>query len=266
MILLINIVEIKNKLGNGCTNPFVVWCDDGQTYIVKFPGNCQGKKSLVNEFIASNLCEYLELPIFNYNLIKVKLSDYNDKTKNEIISLEGTAFGTVYNDNALTVLNSNMIANASNKNDAIKILLFDILIGNFDRNKGNLMIDSISKKIFMIDHTHIFSLGTIWDEFQLPRLIDEEFDISKLNQFNYNNIIESIKFDETFYIELNKFIKKVKNVNKEIINNIMENIPNDWDVSDKEKRLLVEYIYNRFNRVDEILNLLNIKGGDNNEN
>ena len=34
---------LKNKLGNGCTNPFVVWCDDGQTYIVKFPGNCQGK-------------------------------------------------------------------------------------------------------------------------------------------------------------------------------------------------------------------------------
>ena len=265
VILLVNIVEIKDKLGNGCTVPFVVWCDDGKTYVVKFPGNEQGIKTLVNEFIASNLCEYLELPIFDYNLIKVKMSDYNDKTKNEIIPLEGTAFGTLYNDNALTILNSRMISKASNKNDAIKILIFDLLIGNYDRNKGNLMIDSISKKIFMIDHTHIFDLGTLWDEFQLPRLIVEKFDINKLNKFNFNNIIESIKIDEEFKNELNKFVKKVKNINREFIKNIMKNIPNDWNVSDKEKNLLIDYIYNRFNRVDEILDLLNIKGGDNSE-
>ena len=262
---MVNIVEIKNKLGNGCTIPFVVWCDDGKTYIVKFPGNEQGVKALVNEFIASNLCEYLELPIFNYNLIHVKISDYNDKTKNDIVPLEGTAFGTIYNDNALTVLNSRMISKAKNKNDAIKILIFDILIGNFDRNRGNLMIDSISNKIFMIDHTHIFDLGTIWDEFQLPRLIDEKFNINNLNQFNFNNIIESIKIDKEFNNELNKFINKIKNIDKEFINNIMKNIPNDWNVSDKEKILLTNYIYNRFNRVDEILDLLNIKGGDNSD-
>ena len=277
---MVNIVEIKNKLGNGCTIPFVVWCDDGKTYIVKFPGNEQGVKALVNEFIASNLCEYLELPIFNYNLIHVKISDYNDKTKNDIVPLEGTAFGTIYNDNALTVNISRLrnklkeyilfdvevkISKAKNKNDAIKILIFDILIGNFDRNRGNLMIDSISNKIFMIDHTHIFDLGTIWDEFQLPRLIDEKFNINNLNQFNFNNIIESIKIDKEFNNELNKFINKIKNIDKEFINNIMKNIPNDWNVSDKEKILLTNYIYNRFNRVDEILNLLNIKGGDNSD-
>ena len=71
-MLLVNVVGIKNKLGNGCTIPYVVWCDDGNTYVVKFPGNEQGVKTLVNEFIASNLCEYLELPIFQYNLINVK--------------------------------------------------------------------------------------------------------------------------------------------------------------------------------------------------
>ena len=152
-----------------------------------------------------------------------------------------------------------------NKNDAIKILIFDILIGNYDRNKGNLMIDSLSKKIYMIDHTHIFGLGTLWDEFQLPRLVNEKFEIETLNQFNYNNIIESLKIDKEFYIELNKFIEKVKNINKDFIKNIMNNIPNDWNVSKREKELLVEYIYNRFNRVNEILYLLHIKDGDNSE-
>ena len=51
-MLLVNVVEIKNKLGTGCTIPYVVWCDDGNTYVVKFPGNEQGVKTLVNEFIA----------------------------------------------------------------------------------------------------------------------------------------------------------------------------------------------------------------------
>ena len=264
-MLLVNIIEIRNKLGNGCTIPFVVWCDDGKTYIVKFPGNDQGVKALVNEFIASNLCEYLELPIFNYSLINVKLNDYNNETQDEILPIEGTAFGTEYNDNALVVLNSGMIYKSINKNDAIKILIFDLLIGNFDRNKGNLMIDSVSKKIFMIDHTHIFGLGTIWDEYQLPRLINEEFKIESLHKFNYNNIIGSIIKDSSFYIELNKFITKVKNINKEFIYDIMNKIPNDWNVTQKEKDLLVDYIYIRFNRVNEILDLLNIKGGDNSE-
>ena len=264
-MLLVNVVEIKNKLGNGCTIPYVVWCDDGNTYVVKFPGNEQGVKTLVNEFIASNLCEYLELPIFQYNLINVKKEDYNENTENDIVPLEGTAFGTIYNDNALIILNSGMIAKSVNRNDAIKILIFDILIGNNDRNKGNLMIDSVSKKIYMIDHTHIFGIGTLWDEYRLPRLIGDEFKIEALNQFNYNNIIESIKMNENFYNELHKFIKKVKNINKDFIENIMKNIPNDWNVSNKEKSLLVDYIYKRFNRVDEILNLLSIKGGDNSE-
>ena len=59
----------------------------------------------------------------------------------------------------------------------------------------------------MINHTHIFDLGTLWDEFQLPRLIVKKFDINKLNKFNFNNNIESIKIDEEFNNELNKFVK-----------------------------------------------------------
>ena len=66
---MVDLVEVKNKLGNGCTVPYVVWCDDGNTYVVKFPGNPQKEKALVNEFIASKLCDYLGLPIMEYNLI-----------------------------------------------------------------------------------------------------------------------------------------------------------------------------------------------------
>lgn len=158
-----------------------------------------------------------------------------------------------------------MISSTKNNYDAIKILIFDLLIGNFDRNKGNLMVDSVTKKLIMIDHTHIFDIGAIWDEYQLPRSIKEKFDISKLHQFNYNNIIGSIRFDKDFYNELNIFINKVKNININYIKNVIDRIPVDWEVTIKEKELLVKYIYERFNRIDEILDILNIKGGVHNE-
>ena len=63
------IVEIKNKLGNGCTIPFVVWCDDGKKYIVKFPGNEQGLKALVFDLgtILMNFnCQDLKKKFTNY--------------------------------------------------------------------------------------------------------------------------------------------------------------------------------------------------------
>lgn len=55
---MLEIVEINKKLSNGCTVPYVVWCNDGKKYVVKFPGNPNGDKALINEFIASRLCEY----------------------------------------------------------------------------------------------------------------------------------------------------------------------------------------------------------------
>lgn len=125
------------------------------------------------------------------------------------------------------------------------------------------MIDEKSKKIYMIDHSHIFNLGTLWDEVQLSRLINGNFEKDNLNPFNYNLMMEAIKInDEKFNKELAEFINKVKNIDKNFIINIMDNLPDDWNVTPKEKELLVKYIYNRFIRVDEVINILNLKGGE----
>lgn len=262
---MLDIIEIKNKLGNGCTIPYVVWCSDNNSYVVKFPGNPEGKKTLVNEFIASRLCEYLKLPIMEYKLINVKTKDYKDYMKDDIEFVSGTAFGTVYDDNALPILNSKMISKTYNSYDAVKILIFDLLIGNFDRNNGNLMIDSVTKKLIMIDHTHIFELETLWDKYQLPRVINNEFCISRLNQFNYSNIIATFKYDKTFFDELKLFIKRVKNIDRIYVEHIMKDIPYDWNVTADEKQLLIEFIISRFSRVDEIIELLKLNGDDNDE-
>ena len=178
---MIEISEIKNKIGLGITNPYRVSCNNKKTYAVKFPGNPGGKKVLINEFICSELGKKLNLPILNSALIQVKLSDYSSYMKNDLNLIEGTAFGTEYNDNAMPVISPRMIINSTNKNDAIKILIFDLLVANYDRNEGNLLIDAKANKIIMIDHSHVFDIGPLWDKYQLPRLIHDEFNINKLN-------------------------------------------------------------------------------------
>lgn len=40
-----NIDRVLEKVGNGITIPYYVKCDDGNVYVVKFPGNCEGKKA-----------------------------------------------------------------------------------------------------------------------------------------------------------------------------------------------------------------------------
>lgn len=266
MILLVDIVEINNKLGNGSTHPYVVWCNDGNKYVAKFPGNPEREKSLVNEFICSKLCSYLELPIMPYELINVRLDNYKQEMlEDDILLLEGTAFGTIYDDRLVLVLNSDSIKKTMNHNDAVKILIFDLLIGNNDRNRGNLMINSNSKELIMIDHTHIFNIGVVWDEWQLARLETEPFDTSRLNRFNYVNLINSFVFNSAFYNELDDFIDKVKSITEEIVEIFLEDLPEDWNISSNEKKAIVSFVVNRFHRVDEVLELLNLRGGDSSE-
>lgn len=262
---IIKIIEIKSRIPNGCTNPYIAWCDDGNTYVVKLPGNPEGKKALINEFVASKLCDILELPNLKYNLISVSANNYNSNMNEYVECIDGTAFGTVYDDNLLLVLNPKQIFEVINNNDAIKIIIFDLLIGNNDRNKGNLMIDSVTKKLTIIDHSHIFELETLWDAVQLERITNEKFDVSKLNQYNYNNLIESVNYSQEMYKELYDFVNKIKKVKKEQIIGIIDLIPADWNITNEEKNALVNYIYNRFQRIDEILEILNIKGGVINE-
>ena len=259
---MLKIVQIKKMITNGCTNPYIVLCNDNNNYVAKFPGNVQGKRALVNEFIAANICNELQLPILKFELIKVEKSNYNDLTYGVVDSIAGTAFGTLFNDNLFPVLSPSRITKTNNKYDAIKILIFDILIGNNDRNPGNLFIDGKTNKITMIDHTHIFLLDTLWDDTQLKKIMNDEFEILRLNQYNYNNIIESITINDNLCCEVNEFRKKIKNVSKAFLKQIMNEIPDDWEVTNEEKEVLIDFIYNRFQRVDEVISILGIESGE----
>ena len=68
----ITIIDIERKIPLGITNPYIVKCSDGKKYVAKFPGNPEGTRVLINEYVCAELAKLLELPIPNFKLINIQ--------------------------------------------------------------------------------------------------------------------------------------------------------------------------------------------------
>lgn len=255
------IVEIERKIPLGITNPYIVKCSDDKKYVAKFPGNPDGTKVLINEYVCAKLAKLLGLPIPNYKLIQV-----NDilKYENALVDIDlvnGTAFCSEFIDKATNVPGYYVLTRTSNKYDAIKILIFDVIVGNNDRNPGNLLINLKNNSLVMIDHSHVFVYEALWNENNLSELIGSNIDLSKMNKFNFNNL--SLCLNDTNYkTVILEYINRIKCIDDSKISNILNTIPEDWNITIREKEVLKEFLLDRLHRINEICALLNIEGGD----
>lgn len=100
----------------------------------------------------------------------------------------------------------------SNTDSYEKILLFDHLIYNKDRNKGNLLIyfGKGDKLLYIIDHTHVFKNQTIWDQNCLRQgMIENDFkDLEILNENRYEFFLLARKLLMSHYLVKQRYLKK----------------------------------------------------------
>ncbi len=255
------IVDIERKIPLGITNPYIIKCSDGKKYVAKFPGNPEGTKVLVNEYVCVELAKLLGLPIPNYKLIQI---DNIQKYKNVLTDIDlvnGTVFCSEFIDKATNVPGYQVLTKISNKFDTIKILIFDVIVGNNDRNPGNLLINLKNNSLIMIDHSHVFVYEALWNEHNLKELVGSKIDISKMNKFNFENLSLCLN-DNNYITEILEYINHIKCLKDSKIDEILDNIPNDWNILDIEKKILKEFLLDRLHRINEICIMLNIEGGD----
>ena len=104
----------------------------------------------------------------------------------------GKAFYSTFMPKTTKLLPS-IIGLMKNKEDFIKILLFDHIIFNSDRNEGNLLVrfykGDISLKV--IDHTHVFINQALWDSACLERAMEEN-DLLSTKVLEYNERLYSM--------------------------------------------------------------------------
>lgn len=167
-------------------------------------------------------------------------------------------YSTYYEKN--TILKSGIIKFIVNKETIYKLIMFDHLVYNKDRNPGNLLVEFKAKSIYLtvIDHSHVFKNQTIWDKQCFKQGIEDndflDTDIMEYNDVLYSMFYRNIFFTKELLMECGNAFKKT--LTAEILSNIISKIPSAWGVSNDDLKALKEYIIYRLNHIEEICDMI----------
>lgn len=244
--------QFVDNIKAGTTFPMKYKASDNNIYACKFFDDCSGRKHLINEFISYHIACLLDLPIPEAKLIRVKKellpSKIDDKRNGEIFC--DLAFGSRWINRAQPKVNPLHLEQCCNTEQIPKIIFFDQFILNNDRafNDGNLIFEFKSKKIYIIDHSHVFLQSLLWTsetlntdkELLLVPTFSKKNNHMLLNYVNGHSPFDN--FVDTFKMSLDK--------NKII--SIVKSIPKEWNLTIEEENSLIDFLVYRLNLCDKI--------------
>lgn len=188
------IQQLCNNISIGSTEPIFAILEDGTQAIVKLKNGPEGNLVLFNEYLCYRLAILLDIPMPHSGICIM-----NEKTEIQDAGIAdasnyGQAFYSTFMPKT-TKLISTIIGRINNKEDFIKVILFDHVIFNSDRNPGNLLVsfykDNISLKV--IDHSHVFINQALWNSSCLERAMKEN-DLSNTKILEYNRYLYDMFF------------------------------------------------------------------------
>lgn len=258
---MFNIKQIINCIKSvkiGITEPVIVQADDGVNYVMKYLHEYCTGKILFNEIVSYRLGLLLGVPmpkcyIGSININSVNNSDILSKTTYP----DSCVFLSEYR-KGNTNIAPNILKNATNQNDIPSIILFDQIILNEDRgmNPGNIYYDRKEKKILAIDHSHVFKLGEIWDVAQVTKLIEDcPLLIDSITKRAYSLMLPYMSGHSPFHT-VNKRILAI--TDKEI-NDLFEDIPEEWGISAEEIAIINKLIYTQLHCCSDIIDMIKAK-------
>lgn len=236
----------------GTTKPFYLDCN-GVTYVAKVIDDDVGHKHLVNEYVCYCLAKILEIPIPDAALIQLDNNIINSTDFLKVRNIKSNLlFGSKLIQSSQTNIAPPFLEIIINKEDIPSIILFDQIIFNDDRatNKGNLIIDFKKKTLNAIDHTHVFKDGALWSSSSL-RSINEnkEYLVRNFDGKYYKMLLRYVSGNSPFA----KILRIISSLKKEQIIEIVENIPDEWNISSDEKLALIDFLWHRISNKESIL-------------
>lgn len=156
--MTIEIIEIMGRSEQGITRPFICRGDDGQVYFVK--GRGAGARSLICEWIASQIGARLGLPIAPFELVEVPQELLAIAMRDDSAELgAGMAFAS--RKLPVVELSASHLEYVSGELQR-DVLAFDWWVHNADRTLGeaggnpNLFWDVEQEGLVVIDHNQAF--------------------------------------------------------------------------------------------------------------
>ncbi len=261
---MVKVLSINRFLGVGVTHPYVAQLEkDGEVFIgfIKLKNNPEGTLCLINELICYRLAKKLEIlmPESGVAVIDEKTTDNTGEGLMKLESL-GHCFYSRRLEMAVP-LNQKTMNLIDNKDAYEKIIVFDHIIFNKDRNAGNVLLSAKKREkvLYIIDHTHVFKNEAIWDSNCLRQGIKD-------NDYLSEEILSSCN-GETYYlfaqdkpISLNSLTlvaEKFKQLcSSSIIDDIVKDIPVDWPINDEMVEALKDYLLYRLDHINEICSMI----------
>jgi len=249
-----HIKTIQHNIGNGITEPKFATTDSNTLVVIKTLNGPEGNLVLFNEYFCYRLAILLGIKMPTSGICYI---DNNTEILSTNVTNANRGFG-FYSTYLLKVipLIETIISLIKNKEDFYKILLFDHLIFNTDRNKGNLLVGYSKSNIFLyaIDHSHVFINQAIWDASCLKRgIANKDYFSTKIlenNKYLYNMFLKTMPFDISIIKSLIPLFQT--SITRTFMENIIESIPKDWIPENKDIKALFEYLIYRLEYLEDI--------------
>lgn len=228
-------VQLIESIPKGYSKPQRILFSDGRTYAVKFKNNPSGTRILVNEYISGKLAQLLSLPVVPFEIVEIS----DDFIKANPIFLKhkfqsGHQFASLFIDNCIHFPKDSFNdVNIKNRDHLARIIVFDLWIGNTDRKEGNLLLEPQQNGeyyLHIIDHGRIFADAkwTIKTLKKKPKMVIED----RVHK-RFVSLLQSQN-------EIQAAIRKILALPDERISDVIDSIPDDWDVSKIEREALVD--------------------------
>lgn len=239
----------------GGSQPHLIGCSDGHYYVVKFPNNPQGIRTLANELLCARLAGLLSLPVPPAAVIAVS-NDLIERSTEMYIELErgrmpceaGFCFGSRYPDPQSAIFDTwprRRLVDVENMRDFAGMLAFDIWVSNTDfrqvrfartASKGNY-------RVTMFDNGDAFCRNE-WRFRDKPRLA--------VHPCTY--FYESADGLDAF----EPWLSRIEiDMDEGALRTATNGIPSEWYHSDREAlNQLLEQLYERRSRVRALISAL----------
>ena len=235
-------VEFIRRMRGG-SQPFLMGCDDGETYVVKFRNNPQHVRILANEMLACRLASLIQLPVPGQAFVQVSesLISGTPLLKFETAGREeqcaaGVHFGSRFPGSpsqtlVVDFLPDRLLRRVSN--------LASIFLGAYVLDKWTCNCDGGRYSATLIDHGFCFNDG----EWNFP-------DSPIRSLYPRRLVYESVRGLHSF----EPYLSRVENIEASELEQCLREVPREWCGDGPEQiSRLAEQLYERRRRVRQLI-------------
>ncbi|GKU82896.1 HipA family kinase [Niallia sp. NCCP-28] len=233
---------MKRKL-DGKSQSLLLTCSDGNDYVVKDirPGF---EKSLANEWIGYCIGRFLGLPIPFAQIVEMPEDFFQNYPDIKDIPSK-YQFASMYVPACQNGHEVGTIKAVSNASCLAGIIAFDYWLYNRDRTRKNILFqkDGGNYRVIIMDHAEIFNSYN-WQKDDLSKLP------AGIIKSATHQLIHSFVPDKCMYKES---LQTIQAMPIHLLKEIVACIPEEWHVTEEEKKAIVETLIKRREKLPQII-------------